>query len=154
MTESIDSGMDLRALAPFVAVIAGAFTTRGSQLDRAAVEDHGRGFGSSAISEPKNGAMVVDRRLESARGGFGGRRSPRREVLGHVTPWPARTDEPAESVDDLAEVMDTLTDVPRKRAKLGENALPFEIGDVAGIGLVGSHILNHVDYCTKVHNTL
>ena len=64
------------------------------------------------------------------------------------------TDEPAQSIEEITEVMDTLAGVLGQEAEVRQDELPFGVGDVAGIGLVGDHALNYAGNRTKVHNTL
>jgi hypothetical protein len=40
--------------------------------------------------------------------------------------------------------MDPLPGVFGQQAKVGENKLPFGIGDVAGVGIVSDHTRNYV----------
>ena len=51
---------------------------------------------------------------------------------------------------ELAELAGVLW----QEAEVGEDELPFGVGDVAGVGLVSDHTLNYVPDWTTVHNTL
>jgi hypothetical protein len=100
----------------------------------------------------------VDDRLEAA----GGRPAagllvdglPGREVLGKIPPGRAAADDPSEGIEDVAEAVLTLAGVLGQEAEVGQDELPFGVGDVAGVRLVGDHALNYVPPWTKVHNTL
>ena len=81
-------------------------------------------------------------------------RLPGGEILGKVAPGGAAADEPPRGVEDVAEVVDALAGVLGEQADIRKDELPFGVGDVAGVGLVGDHTLNYVVHSTKVHNTL
>jgi hypothetical protein len=50
--------------------------------------------------------------------------------------------------------MDALAGVLGQQAEVGEDELPFRVGDVAGVGLVRDHTLSYVSNWIKVHNRL
>jgi hypothetical protein len=52
------------------------------------------------------------------------------------------------------EVGDALSGVFGQQAKVGKDELPFRVGDVTGVALVGGHTLNYVANRNKVHNML
>ena len=115
-------------------------------------------LGLPAGGEAEDGAEVVDDRLEAAGGepaaGLLVDHLPGGEVLGQVAPRGAGADEPAQGVEDVAEVVDPLAGVLGQEAEIGDDELPFGVGDVAGVGLVSDHTLNYAGNWTKVHNTL
>ena len=106
------------------------------------------GSGSRPSANAEHGAEVVDDGLEAAGGepaaGLLVDRLPGGEVLGQVAPGGAAADEPAEGVEDVAEVVDALAGVLGEQAEVGDDELPFGVGDVAGVGLVSDHTLNYV----------
>ena len=144
-------------LLPLVPVVAGAAAALGGRLQRAAVEDRGRRLGLPPGGEAEDGPQVVDDGLEAAGGqpaaGLLVDRRPGREVGREVTPGGAGADEPAQGVEDVAEVMLTLAGVLGQQAEVGQDELPFGVGDVAGVGLVCDHTLNYAHTWTTVHNT-
>jgi hypothetical protein len=71
-----------------------------------------------------------------------------------VTPLSPGADEPAGGVEDVAEVVLSLSGVLGEQAEVGQDELPLGVGDVAGVGLVSDHTLNYDANRTKVHNTL
>jgi hypothetical protein len=68
---------------------------------------------------------------------------PGREVLGQVAPWRPGPDKPTEGVEDVTEVVHPLAGVLGEQAEVGQDELPFGVGDVAGVGLVSDHTLNY-----------
>ena len=122
MPERVHRDVDLRALRPLVAVVAGPAAALGGGLHRAAVEDRGRRLGVAAGGEPEDGAEVVDDRLEAAGGepaaGLLVDHLPGGEVVGQVAPGGAAADEPAQGVEDVAEVVDALAGVLGEQAEI------------------------------------
>ena len=116
------------------------------------------GYGLTAAGEAEHGAEVMDDGLEATGGEPSPSllvdRRPGREVLGEITPGGAGADDPAKGVQDVAEVMLALGGVLGQEAEIGEYELPFGVGDVAGVGLVGDHPLKYDHSSVRVHNTL
>ena len=79
---------------------------------------------------------------------------PGREVLGEVTPRGAAAYHPAEGIEDVAEVVDTLSGVLGQQAEIGADEVPLGVGSIAGVRLVRDHTLKYAVDWTKVHNTL
>jgi hypothetical protein len=63
-------------------------------------------------------------------------------------------DDPSEGVEDIAQVVLALAGVLGQEAEVREGELPFGVGDVARVGLVGDHTLNYGRDRARVHNTL
>jgi hypothetical protein len=133
--------MDLRALAPLVAVVAGPTPALASGLHRAAVEDGRRRLRPLAGDEAEDGAEVVDDGLEAAglqpAAALLVVRRPGGEVLGQVAPRRAGADDPAQAVEDIAEVILALGGILGQQAEVGDDELPLGVGNIAGVGLVG-----------------
>jgi hypothetical protein len=71
-----------------------------------------------------------------------------------VTPLSPGADEPAEGVEDVAQIMLAPAGVFGEQAEIGPDELPLRVGGVTGVMLVSDHTLNYVAEWTKVHNTL
>src|SRR5262249_1507067 len=101
---------------------------------------------------------VVDDGLEAAGGepasGLLIDHLPGGEVGRQVAPRGAAADEPAQGVEDIAEIVDALAGVLGQQAEVGDDELPFGVGDITGVGFVGDHTLSYVHNWTTVHNTL
>ena len=137
MPERVHRHVDLRAPAPFVAVVAGPTTALGGRLHRAAIEDGGGWLGLLAGGKAEDGAEVVDDGLEAAGGHPAAAllvdHLPGGEVLGQVAPRRAGADDPPEAIEHIAEVVDALAGVLRKQAEIGDHEGPFGIRNIAGV---------------------
>ena len=97
VAERVDRGMQLGALLPLGAVVAGAAPAFGRGAERAAVEDGGTRLGGTPLGQAQHGAEVVRHGFEAARRQPAPRlvvdRVPGREVARQQAPQaaPART---------------------------------------------------------------
>ena len=131
--------MDLRAFLLLGPVEPRPTATLGRRPERAAVEDRGRGLGVSVVEKADDRPEVVGDRLEDARlepasgllihGGPGGK------IMGQVTPLAAGLDDVADGVEEVPQRVLTLRGVFAHQGEVGEEELPFRVGDVTGIGL-------------------
>lgn len=105
VVQRVDGGVDLRAVAPLVPVIAGACATLGRRLECAAFQDRRRRLARSTLGQAQQGAQIVDDGCEDA--GLQPApcllvdRFPAREVVGQQAPFSARAGQPAQGVEDI-----------------------------------------------------
>ena len=145
--ERVDGGMDLGALGSLVAVVARAVPALRCAAHRPCIQhDRGR-VGSTPRRLAQQRAQIVDHVLEApgrdpalcllVDGG------PRREVRRQVAPGGAGPHDPAEGVEDLAQVVPALGRVRRHQREVGRHKRPLLVRHVTRIGLAGLvHLLS------------
>jgi hypothetical protein len=113
MPQRIDGHVDLRPPAPLVAVVSGARPALGRRLDGAAVDDRLTRVGDAALGQAEELAEFVYDGLEAAGGhpspGLVVDGVPGGQVVGDEPPGRAGAHQPAEGVEDLAEIVPTLS---------------------------------------------
>src|SRR3954464_6231166 len=114
--------MNLAAIPPFVPIVPSTMTTFRRRLPRRPVEHDRRGLRLADGGPPQDRAQIVHHRLEAP-----GRQptsgllidcGPGWEVGGQVATRGAEAHDPAESVEDLTQVMAALGRIFRHQAQL------------------------------------
>ena len=130
----------------------------GARLQRAAVEDGRRRLCRAPCGKPEDDAQIVDNRGE----GTGLEpplallidRLPRREVVRQHPPFRPGTHDPAQGVEDDAQIVVALRGIEAHQGQIGEDEVPFVVADIGGVGLA---FRSHTSQCTplcQVHNRL
>jgi len=144
VAERVDGGVDratLTALGPIPTRPGAAF---GRALEGAAIQNHRRGLGGSAVAEPDQFAQVGDDRAEDVRHepapGLLVDRLPGRQIVRHVPPLEPSPGTEAQPVEEFAQRVLALRGVlAHERQVRGEEG-PFVIGDVGRIGGAGGRV--------------
>ena len=147
MAEGIDGDMRFAPLAAFVPVVPRPGAALRRRLDGAAVEDDGPRVGHPPVRFPQQHAQIVRHRREDA-----SRqpppcllvdRLPRWEVGGQQAPRGSSTHDPAQGVEDLAQVMAALGGIFAHQGQIGDHKGPFLITHIGRIRLAGDRRCVH-----------
>ena len=142
VAQRVDRDVQLGAAAALGAVVAGAVPALGRGLERAAVEDHGRGPRPAAGEVAQQAAEVGHHRLEHA--GFEPPHRllvddlPGREVMGQPAPGGPGPHGPLERVEHLPEIMPALHGVSGQQGEVRGDEGPLLVAHIGGVWLLAS----------------
>ena len=138
MAQRVDGRMDLRALPPFRAVVAGARPRFRRRLQRPAVENHRRvGCGVAARLLAQQDAQIVHDGLETpgpqpALGLLIDRR-PRRQIVRHHAPRRAGAHQPPHRIEHVPQVVRPLRTIEPAQGQIRRHQAPLLVAHITGI---------------------
>jgi hypothetical protein len=129
----------LAATLALVAVIAGTWAALATRLQCAPIHHHSAGLALAPLGHANDGAQVRHHRLEAARvqpaPALLVDRLPRRQIVGQHTPGRSCAYQPAQGVEDFAQIVLALRCVLVHQGEVWRSEAPFFIADIRGIGL-------------------
>ena len=155
ISKSINRHMRLAAFASFGSIIGGAPSRLRRRLQSARIENSGCGLGFASGSKAQKLAQIMNHRSKDP--GLEPSLSllidsfPGREIVRHPTPRSARTNQPAQAVEDFAKAMFSLRGVFIHQSQIRGDKCPFVVTDITRIRF-STHLLR-LPY-PKVHNRL
>lgn len=143
MARRVHCHMNLAATLAFVAVMARTRATLAAGLQCSPIHHHGAGLALASLCNTDDGAQVRRHCLEAA----GIEPAPallvdrlsRRQVIGQQPPWCTCPNQPAQSIEDFAQIMLKLWGVQVHQGEVRRREAPFFIADVGWVRLAEHH---------------
>src|SRR5277367_1959215 len=137
MAQSVDSNMNLGALALLVPVKASPGSALRGGLYSTTVQNDRAGIGLSVQRHPQNGSQVVRHSFKTSRFDPPLRllidHTPRRQIIGQHTPGSARPDQITQRIEDLAQRVLPLRRTLFHQRQIVDAETPLFVADIARI---------------------